>query len=107
MSDDLGFAPNEDPFVVQHGGFYRRWFSMIDDLDELKAAVATVEGTTQDKWVPVWRPLGRKHEARGDDLEAQGDHDGARAASWSPCWRLSPPSGMNERASSGNWSAYL
>ncbi len=80
MTDDLGFAPNENPFEVQHGGFYRRWFSMVDNLDELKAAVATLEGTTQDKWVPVWRPLGRRHEELGDELEAAGDHDGARAA---------------------------
>jgi dienelactone hydrolase len=80
MSEDLGFAPNEDPFVVQHGGFYRRWFSMIDDLDELKAAVDTLEGTTQDKWVAVWRPLARRHEERGDELEAAGDHEAARTA---------------------------
>ena len=26
---ELGFAPSEDPFVVQHGGFYRRWLSKI------------------------------------------------------------------------------
>jgi len=77
---ELGFAPDEDPFVVQHGGFYRRWFSMIDDVDELKAAVATLTGTTDDQWVPVWRPLGRRHEDRGDQLEAAGEHDSARQA---------------------------
>jgi len=52
---ELGFAPSEDPFVVLHGGFYRRWFSMIDDIDELQATVSALEGTTQDLWVPVWR----------------------------------------------------
>ena len=56
---NLGFAPNEDPFVVQHGGFYRRWLSMLDDLDELKALVAGLEGTTQDKWVPIWHAAGK------------------------------------------------
>ena len=48
MTTDLGFAPSEDPFVVQHGGFYRRWLSMVDDLEELKATVAQLSGTTQD-----------------------------------------------------------
>lgn len=76
----LGFAPSEDPFVVEHGGFYRRWLSMIDDVDELRETVARLQGTTQDHWVPVWRSMGELYEGRGDDLEAAGDHDGARGA---------------------------
>lgn len=76
----LGFAPSEDPFVVEHGGFYRRWLSMLDDLDELHALVASLEATTQDKWVPVWRAAGKRHEAAGDALEATGDFAGARKA---------------------------
>src|SRR5690606_16240106 len=76
----LGFAPNEDPFIVQHGGFYRRWLSMLDDIDELKAIVARVEATTEDKWVPLWREAGRRHEDEGDRLAASGAHDRARAA---------------------------
>lgn len=80
MTTDLGFAPNEDPFTVVHGGFYRRWFSMIDDVDELKGAVARLEGTTQDKWVPVWQEVGARYEEEGDRLEAEGDVDGARRA---------------------------
>jgi dienelactone hydrolase len=75
---ELGFAPSEDPFVVQHGGFYRRWLSMIDDIEELKDTVARLEGTSQDHWVPVWRGVGSKHEVEGDRLEAEGDHDSAR-----------------------------
>ena len=78
--ETLGFAPNEDPFVVAHGGFYRRWLSMIDDLDELKATVARLEATTQDKWVPVWRAAGRRHEEAGDRLASAGKHDRARGA---------------------------
>src|SRR5690606_3157562 len=66
----LGFAPNEDPFVVQHGGFYRRWLSMLDDIDELKTLVARIEATTEDKWVPVWREAGKRHEDEGDRLAA-------------------------------------
>jgi dienelactone hydrolase len=77
---ELAFAPNEDPFVVVHGGFYRRWFSMINDISELEAAVALLEGTTQDKWVPVWEELGRRHEAEGDKEEEARDFDAARKA---------------------------
>lgn len=80
MKVELGFAPNEDPFVVVHGGFYRRWFSMIDDISELEATVARLEGTTQDKWVPVWEEVGRRHEAEGDRLEVAGDFEAARRA---------------------------
>ncbi|MGI9606008.1 MAG: alpha/beta hydrolase family protein [Acidimicrobiales bacterium] len=78
ITEELGFGPNEDPFVVQNGGFYRRWFSMIDDIEELKTTVAKIEGTTHDKWVPVWREPGERHEKLGDDLEAAGDYVGAR-----------------------------
>jgi dienelactone hydrolase len=77
---ELAFAPNEDPFVIVHGGFYRRWFSMIDDISELQAAVDRLEGTTEDKWVPVWEEIARRHEDDGDRLEAAGDHEGSRRA---------------------------
>jgi pimeloyl-ACP methyl ester carboxylesterase len=83
MSSDttaLGFAPSEDPFTVVHGGFYRRWFSMIDDVDELQATVARLRGTTQDLWVPVWEEVGRRHEEVGDERERAGDHAAARRA---------------------------
>jgi pimeloyl-ACP methyl ester carboxylesterase len=75
---ELAFAPNEDPFVIVHGGFYRRWYSMIDDLSELEDAVSRLEGTTEDEWVPVWSELGRKHEDEGDRLEEAGDYEGSR-----------------------------
>lgn len=77
---ELGFAPSENPFVVEHGGFYRRWLSMIDDIDELRDAVSRLEGTTQDRWVPVWQEMGEKHEEKGDRLEEAGDHEAARQA---------------------------
>jgi dienelactone hydrolase len=76
----LGFAPSEDPFVVEHGGFYRRWLSMIDDLDELRTVVDRLEGTTEDRWVPVWREVAARYEAEGDRLDAAGDHAAARSA---------------------------
>ena len=75
---ELAFAPSENPFVVEHGGFYRRWLSMIDDLDELHRAVSALEGTTEDLWVPVWQKHGRAHEVAGDRLDAAGDHAAAR-----------------------------
>lgn len=78
MSTQLDFSPNEDPFAVQEGGFYRRWLSMIDDIDELKAVVAKIEATTQESWVPVWREAGARHETRGDELEEAGDYAAAR-----------------------------
>ncbi len=77
---DLGFAPNEDPFVVAHGGFYRRWLSMLDDVEELKELVARLEGTTEDKWVPLWAEVARRYEDEGDRLEETGNFDGARRA---------------------------
>ncbi|NNE89771.1 MAG: alpha/beta fold hydrolase [Silicimonas sp.] len=77
---ELEHVPGEDPFIVARGGFYRRWLSMIDDLDELKSIVDTLEGTTEDKWVPVWRKAGAAHEKRGDALDAKGEHDAARRA---------------------------
>ncbi|MDH4115896.1 MAG: alpha/beta fold hydrolase [Acidimicrobiia bacterium] len=80
MTLELGFAPSEDPFVVQHGGFYRRWLSMINDVGELEATVSKLTGTTHDLWVPVWHEVGSAHERRGDEMEAAGDFDGARDA---------------------------
>ncbi len=76
----LDFTPSEDPFVVDHGGFYRRWLSMIEDMDELKATVAKVEATTEDKWVPLWSCVAKGYEDRGDELEAAGDLEAARKA---------------------------
>lgn len=76
----LAFAPSENPFVVEHGGFYRRWLSMIDDLGELQEIVERLTGTTEDAWVPVWVEAGRRHEERGDRLAARGDTADARRA---------------------------
>ncbi len=80
MTTNLGFTPSENPFVVEHGGFYRRWFSMVDDVDTLIETVAKLEGTTQDLWVPVWKEAGDRYESDGDRLEAAGDYAGARKA---------------------------
>ncbi len=76
--EHLPFAPSEDPFVVEHGGFYRRWFSMIEDLEELKSAVASLEGTTDDLWVPLWREIGARYEEQAEELAGQGETITAR-----------------------------
>jgi pimeloyl-ACP methyl ester carboxylesterase len=78
--DILDFVPDENPFAVVKGGFYRRWLSMISDLGELKQIVANLEGTTEDLWIPPWRDAGQRHEAEGDKLVAAGDHVAARKA---------------------------
>ncbi len=64
----LPFAPSEDPFAVEHGGFYRRWLHMIEDVEELKSAVASLKGTTDDLWVPVWREIGERREREAERL---------------------------------------
>jgi esterase FrsA len=80
VSDELPFAPSEDPYAVERGGFYRRWLNAVDDVDVLKAAVAKITGTFDHQWVPVWRDLGATYEQRGDELSAGGDDEGARSA---------------------------
>ncbi len=77
---DLPLVPSEDPFVIQHGGFYRRWFSMIDDLEVLETTVASLTATTEDAWVPVWRGVGRRYEEEGDRLAQAGEFESARRA---------------------------
>ena len=76
--ENLPFAPSEDPFVVEHGGFYRRWFYMIEDIEELKSAVASLEGTTDDLWAPVWLKIGQRYEKTAEELAAGGDAPAAR-----------------------------
>ena len=76
--ENLERKPGEDPFIVARGGFYRRWLSMIDDIEELERIVTTLQGTTEDKWVPVWRKAGARHEAEGDRLEAESDTEAAK-----------------------------
>ena len=80
MTTTLGFSASEDPFVVEHGGFYRRWFSMIGDIGELESVVGQLEATTEDKWIPVWRAAGQRHETEGDRHEQAGDHAAARTS---------------------------
>ena len=34
------FIPDENPTRIDHAGFYRRWLSMIDDMDYLQSFVS-------------------------------------------------------------------
>jgi len=43
MMAALPVRPGEDPFVVAMGGFYRRWFNLVDDLRPLLDTVPTLE----------------------------------------------------------------
>jgi pimeloyl-ACP methyl ester carboxylesterase len=78
--DSLPFAPNEDPYAVLQGGFYRRWLRSIEDLGILQDAVKRVTGTTDNLWVPIWREIGRRFEDEGDRLEAVGEIEKSRQA---------------------------
>ena len=78
--DDLDYRPGEDPFLLARGGFYRRWLSMIDDLEELNDLVSKLEATTEDKWIPHWKSAGARHEETGDALAAKGRISDARSS---------------------------
>jgi fermentation-respiration switch protein FrsA (DUF1100 family) len=57
----LPVRPDEDPLSVTIGGFYRRWFNLIDDLQLLIDTVATVKGTEDEAWVPVWSAVAQRY----------------------------------------------
>ncbi len=71
---------DEDPFVVGIGGFYRRWFNLIDDMQLLIDTVAKIKSTEDEDWVPVWSAVGAEYEKKGDALLARKDRAGARQA---------------------------
>ena len=75
---ELPFSPIEDPFKVEHGGFYRRWLSMFDDIDFLKQVVSSITSTTEDVWVPIWKKYGQEFENEGDDYTEKGNKKIAR-----------------------------
>lgn len=68
----------DDPLQVDPAGFYRRWPRSGADHEELAGAVARLTTTTQDRWIPVWKELGDRHEAAGDRHERAGELDSAR-----------------------------
>ena len=78
ITTQLPFSPIEDPFKVEHGGFYRRWLSMIDDIDYLKKVVSSITSTTEDIWVPIWKNHGKILEEEGDAFAQKGNKNKAR-----------------------------
>lgn len=111
--DSLPFAPGEDPFVVEHGGFYRRWLHMVEDVGELRRAAASLEGTTDDLWTPLWRGLGARCEERAEELAARGEASAARekflhAKTWYSIARFPRPlTPLKEEANRDCIRAYL
>jgi len=76
----LPVRADEDPFVVAIGGFYRRWFNLIDDLQLLIDTVAKVKATEDEDWVPVWSEVGARYEKEAEAALARGDRAAARNA---------------------------
>jgi pimeloyl-ACP methyl ester carboxylesterase len=64
----LPVRPDEDPFSVTIGGFYRRWFNLIDDLQLLIDTVKTVKGTEDEDWVPAWSAVAERYAREAEAL---------------------------------------
>ena len=77
---DLPVRAGEDPFSVTIGGFYRRWFNLIDDIDLLCSTVAGLEGTEDEAWVPAWSAVAERYLADAEAARDRGDRAAARAA---------------------------
>lgn len=80
-ADRLAHLPvraDEDPFTVAVGGFYRRWFSLIDDIDLLSETVAKLTDTVDEDWVPVWSEVAKRHFDEAEEKLVAGDEQAAR-----------------------------
>jgi hypothetical protein len=76
----LPVRADEDPFVVAVGGFYRRWFNLVDDLEALIATVAKLESTEDEDWVPAWSAVAARYESEAEAALARGEREAARRA---------------------------
>ena len=76
----LPVRPNEDPFVVANGGFYRRWFNLVDDIQPIIDTVAGLKATEDEDWVPPWSAVADGYEAQAQAALARGDRAAARSA---------------------------
>jgi dienelactone hydrolase len=76
----LPVRPDEDPFSVTIGGFYRRWYNLIDDLQLLIDTVKTVKGTEDEDWVPVWSAVAARYEKEAEALLKKKKRTEARNA---------------------------
>ncbi len=77
---NLPVQPGEDPFIVVMGGFYRRWFNLLDDLQPLLETVPTLKGTEDEEWVPAWSAVAERYEKEAEAALRGGDHAGTRRA---------------------------
>jgi hypothetical protein len=71
---------DEDPFVVATGGFYRRWFNLVDDLGPMLETVPALRSTEDEDWVPAWSAVARRYEDEAEAALARDDRAGARNA---------------------------
>jgi pimeloyl-ACP methyl ester carboxylesterase len=76
----LPVRPDEDPYSVTIGGFYRRWFNLVDDMQLLIDTVKNVKSTEDEDWVPVWSAVGARYEKEAEAALARKDKTAARAA---------------------------
>ncbi len=74
----LPMRPDEDPFVVAIGGFYRRWFNLVDDLQPMIDAVAKLKSTADEDWVPAWSAVAEPYEKQAAAALNNGDKAAAR-----------------------------
>src|SRR5512139_3293508 len=75
----LPVQPGEDPFVVANGGFYRRWFNLVDDIQPMIDTVAALKATEDEDWVPPWSAVAERYEREADAALARGDRGAARS----------------------------
>ena len=78
----LPVRADEDPFVVAIGGFYRRWFNLVDDLQLMIDTVAKIKSTEDEDWVPAWSAVAaRIRKGRRCAARKRGDKT-ARATAY-------------------------
>jgi pimeloyl-ACP methyl ester carboxylesterase len=76
----LPVKPSENPFEVAIGGFYRRWFNLIDDIPLLIDTVKTLKSTEDEDWVPAWSAVAARFEKDAEAALARGERGAARNA---------------------------
>jgi pimeloyl-ACP methyl ester carboxylesterase len=76
----LPVRPDEDPYSVTIGGFYRRWFNLVDDMQLLIDTVKRVKGTEDEDWVPVWSAVGARYVEQAEALLKKRKRKEARNA---------------------------
>lgn len=76
----LPVKPSENPFEVANGGFYRRWFNLVDDIQPMLDTVKSIESTEDEDWVPPWSAVAERYEKEAEAAAARGDRQAARNA---------------------------